>query len=212
MRHLGISYNAARAATQADAGDAMAPRDREPPLRSAGGSASMTPISVASEVGASRGRGAPGKTPLCLPPSRPTLQETPVAVQLHRRRDPFPSWVMKSPPGRTTPRYGTRVESDGLACFHGVTGAGCVHCSVVVVQRESRGRAPRVMGEYDSRQHQERLAGVLPCDSSQVAQRYLSEFEYRFNRRFDLPDHPETCLRGAQDAADAERLLKLRLA
>ena len=32
-------------------------------------------------------------------------------------------------------------------------------------------------------------------------QRYLSEFEYRFNRRFG--DHPETCLRGAQDAADA---------
>ena len=37
----------------------------------------------------------------------------------------------------------------------------------------------------------------LPCDSSQdkYAQRYLSEFEHRFNpRRFDLPDIiRETC-------------------
>ena len=57
------------------------------------------------------------------------------------------------------------------------------------------------------------LRGTYHAIRPKYAQRYLSEFEYRFNRRFDLPDIiPETCLRGAQDPADAERLLMLRLA
>ena len=32
------------------------------------------------------------------------------------------------------------------------------------------------------------VAWHLPCDSSKYAQRSLAEFEYRFNRRFDLPE------------------------
>ena len=69
------------------------------------------------------------------------------------------------------------------------------------------------MGEYNSRQHQERLAWHLPCDSSKYAQRYLSEFEYRFNRRFDLPDIiPRLVYVALRTPPMPERLLKLRLA
>ena len=48
------------------------------------------------------------------------------------------------------------------------------------------------------------LRGTYHAIRPKYAQRYLSEFEYRFNRRFDLPDIiPRLALRGAEDAADA---------
>ena len=37
---------------------------------------------------------------------------------------------------------GTRAVPDGLACFHGVTAAGCVHEPVVVGCGKARCRAP----------------------------------------------------------------------
>ena len=100
---------------------------------------------------------------------------------------------------------GTRVVSDGLACFHGVTAAGCVHEPVVVgsgraaVERPEFRWVNTILGNIKNA-----LRGTYHAIRPKYAQRYLSEFEYRFNRRFDLPDIiPETCLRGAQDAADA---------
>ena len=48
------------------------------------------------------------------------------------------------------------------------------------------------------------LRGTYHAIRPKYAQRYLAEFEYRFNRRFDLPDIiPRLGLRGAEDAADA---------
>ncbi len=45
------------------------------------------------------------------------------------------------------------------------------------------------------------------------AQRYLAEFEYRFNRRFDLPDIiPRLIYVALRTPPMPERLLKLRLA
>ena len=45
------------------------------------------------------------------------------------------------------------------------------------------------------------------------AQRYLAEFEYRFNRRFDLPDIiPRLVYVALRTPPMPERLLKLRLA
>ena len=44
------------------------------------------------------------------------------------------------------------------------------------------------MGEYDSRNIKNALRGTYHAIRPKYAQRYLSEFEYRFNRRFDLPD------------------------
>ena len=46
-----------------------------------------------------------------------------------------------------------------------------------------------------------------------MAQRYLAEFEYRFNRRFDLPDIiPRLVYVALRTPPMPERLLKLRLA
>ena len=109
---------------------------------------------------------------------------------------------------------GTRVRSDGLACFHGVTAAGCAHERVVV----SRGRASvqrpelrwvnTIPGNTKSA-----LRGTCHAIRPKYAQRYLSELKYRFNRRFDLPDIiPRLVHVALRTPPMPERLLKLRLA
>ena len=79
--------------------------------------------------------------------------------------------------------------SDGLACFHGVTAAGCAHEKIVVgsgrasVQRPEFRWVNTILGNIKTA-----LRGTYHAIRPKYAQRYPSEFEYRFNRRFDLPD------------------------
>ncbi len=79
------------------------------------------------------------------------------------------------------------VVSDGLACFVGVTDAGCAHRPTVV-----GGRKPKdlplflwvntVLGNVKTS-----LSGAYHAFGfSKYAERYLGAITYRFNRRFDL--------------------------
>ena len=109
---------------------------------------------------------------------------------------------------------GTRVVSDGLACFHGVTAAGCVHEPVVVgsgraaVERPEFRWVNTILGNIKNA-----LRGACHAIRPKYAQRYLSEFDYRFNRRFDLPDIiPRLVYVALRTPPMPERLLKLRLA
>ena len=57
------------------------------------------------------------------------------------------------------------------------------------------------------------LRGTYHAIRPKYAQRYLSEFEYRFNRRFDLPDIiPRLVYVALRTPPMPERLLKSRLA
>ena len=57
------------------------------------------------------------------------------------------------------------------------------------------------------------LRGAYHAMRPQYAQRYLSEHEYRFNRRFDLPDIiPRLVYVALRTPPMPERLLELRLA
>ena len=57
------------------------------------------------------------------------------------------------------------------------------------------------------------LRGTYHAIRPKYAQRYLSEFEYRFNRRFDLPDIiPRLVYVALRTPPMPERLLELRLA
>jgi hypothetical protein len=93
------------------------------------------------------------------------------------------------------------VFSDGLACFGGVTDAGCTHQPTVV-----GGRKPKelpmfhwvntVLGNVKSG-----LSGAYHAFGfDKYAERYLGAIAYRFNRRFDLHALPNRLLVAAVDA------------
>ena len=161
--------------------------------------------------GGKRGRGAPGKTPFVA------------AVQTNEQGHPLRMKLTVVEGFRLTEiaawaqlhlGTGTRVVSDGLACFHGVTAAGCVHEPVVVgsgraaVERPEFRWVNTILGNIKNA-----LRGTYHAIRPKYAQRYLSEFEYRFNRRFDLPDIiPRLVYVALRTPPMPERLLKLRLA
>ena len=158
-----------------------------------------------------RGRGAPGKTPFVA------------AVQTNEQGHPLRMKLTVVEGFRLTEIAAwaqlhlgtdTRVVSDGLACFHGVTAAGCVHEPVVVgsgrgaVERPEFRWVNTILGNIKNA-----LRGTYHAIRPKYAQRYLSEFEYRFNRRFDLPDIiPRLVYVALRTPPMPERLLKLRLA
>src|SRR5262245_5263597 len=85
---------------------------------------------------------------------------------------------------------GARVVSDGLGCFRAVTTVGCAHLPIVTgraSQQPEKIPAFRwvntVLGNLKTA-----ITGTLKWVSKRYAYRYLAEFQYRFNRRFSLPD------------------------
>ena len=54
------------------------------------------------------------------------------------------------------------------------------------IRTEGRAHAGIQMGQYGARQHQGRDHRNLPAINGKHVPRYLAEFEYRFNRRYDL--------------------------
>ena len=207
-RHLGISYNAAWRMRH-KLMQVMMERDRAHPL---GGSIQLDDAYLGGErSGGKRGRGAPGKTPFVA------------AVQTNEQGHPLRMKLTVVEGFRLTEiaawaqlhlGTGTRVVSDGLACFHGVTAAGCVHEPVVVGSGKAAVERPEfrwvntILGNIKNA-----LRGTYHAIRPKYAQRYLSEFEYRFNRRFDLPDIiPRLVYVALRTPPMPERLLKLRLA
>jgi len=86
---------------------------------------------------------------------------------------------------------GCRVISDGLACFAGVTDAGCQHQPLVAGARKSK-EIPEfrwvntVLGNLKTS-----FGGAYHAfDFAKYGTRYLAAFAYRFNRRFQLEALP----------------------
>ena len=81
-----------------------------------------------------------------------------------------------------------RVVSDGLGCFRAVTRAGCTHEPVNVTKASDHGEklvcfrwVNTVLGNLKTA-----VAGTLKSVRRHYVFRYLAEFQYRFNRRFEL--------------------------
>ncbi len=86
---------------------------------------------------------------------------------------------------------GTEVHSDGPACFRGVADAGCEHVPTVTGggQRscgDSRFFRVNVRVNTMLANGKQSLAGTCPALDGKHLPRYLAEFRYRFNRRYDL--------------------------
>ena len=112
--------------------------------------------------GGKRGRGAPGKTS-------------------------FVAAVETTEDGRPVRLMLRRVGSDGLACFAAVAEAGCRHEVIKTGSGAAAARTPAfkwvntALGNIKAA-----IAGTYRSISRKHVPRYLAEFEYRFNRRYDL--------------------------
>jgi hypothetical protein len=145
----------------------------------------MIPTGAGERRGGKRGRGAEAKEPF-VAAVQTTEDERPLKMKLSVvsgfQREEIRKWSQH----HLLP--GTTVVSDGLACFNAVTDAGCKHEVHIV------GSGP------DSAEHSEfhwvntmlgnvknALRGTYHALRDKHLPRYLTEFHYRFNRRYDLP-------------------------
>ena len=104
-----------------------------------------------------------------------------------RRVRRFTKKNIKKITGRIMTR-GARVVTDGLGCFNGVADAGCMHEPIVTGSGRKGARHPAfkavntVLGNIKNA-----IAATFRSGSKKHVPRRLAEFEYRFNRRYDLP-------------------------
>jgi transposase-like protein len=134
--------------------------------------------------GGKRGRGAPGKTPF-VAAVETTSEGKPVRMKLRRVAGFSGSSI--SAFARRSLDPDCAVVSDGLHCFTSVTDAGCSH---QVINTGSGYRAAQTpafkwvntaLGNIKAA-----ITGTYRSINSKHVPRYLAEFEYRFNRRYDL--------------------------
>ncbi len=134
--------------------------------------------------GCKRGRGAPGKIPFIAAVEK-NKQGHPVYVKLARldgfRKEEIEKWSVQN----LSP--GSKVVTDGLNCFTGVKKSGCLHTTKRVGSHRQAVLEPSfhwvntVLGNLKNS-----LRGTFHVVHPKYSHRYLAEFQYRFNRRFDL--------------------------
>ncbi len=155
-----------------------------------------------------RGRGSANKTPFV---AAIAINEEGHPTRMHMcvikgfRSEEISNWAR----GHLAPE--STVISDGLACFSAVKAAGCSHCAIVT------GGGP------DSVTHKEflwvntmignvknALIGTYHAINHKHLPRYLAEFCYRFNRRFQLEDMmPRFCYVATRTPPMPLRLLSM---
>lgn len=134
--------------------------------------------------GGKRGRGAGGKTPF-VAAVETTPEGKPVRLKL-RRVTGFCSRAISGFAKRSLDPT-CEVVSDGLACFAAVTDAGCRHQVIKTGSGSAAARTPAfkwvntALGNIKAA-----ITGTYRSIHQKHVPRYLAEFEYRFNRRYDL--------------------------
>lgn len=180
MRRLGVSYKAAWRMKQ-KLMQVMMEREQSKMLS---GFIELDDAYLGGERRGKPGRGAANKTPF-VAAVQTTSQGQPEAIKL-QIVDGFRSKTIKTwAEAALTP--GSTVISDGLPCFHAVAEAGCEHDRIVCgggiasVEEKEFYWVNTVLGNLKSA-----LRSTYHSIKPKHAQRYLSEFQYRFNRRYDL--------------------------
>lgn len=155
-----------------------------------------------------RGRGATGKTPFVAAVAT-TDDGKPDQIIL-RRVKAFSSFAIRKL-ASTAIAPGADVVSDGLACFAAVTQAGCAHTPIKTGSGKQAARTPAfkwvntALGNIKAA-----LVGTYRAVREKHVPRYLAEFEYRFNRRYDLEAMiPRLAFVALRTAPMPYRLLKL---
>lgn len=206
-RQLGISYNAAWRMKH-KLMQVMMERDYDKKLS---GFIELDDAYLGGErTGCKRGRGASGKTPF-VAAVETTDEHYPVRIKLSVvkgfRTKEIKAWSQQHL------SEGSTVISDGLACFNAVVDAGCLHDKIVCGGGRASVEEPEfywvntILGNLKSS-----LRSTYHAIRPKYAQRYLSEFQYRFNRRFNLCDLiPRLAYVALRTPPMPEKLLKLGL-
>ena len=146
--------------------------------------------------GGKRGRGAPGKTPFVA-----AVQTSDEGRPLFMCLAPVPGFTQAALQAWASQRLmpGARVVSDGLSCFEALTQTATDHERHVTGGGRQAAQRPEfrwvntMLGNLKMA-----LKGTYHAiDHAKYAHRYLAEFSYRFNRRFDLPAMVPRLLRAA---------------
>jgi transposase-like protein len=131
-----------------------------------------------------RGRGSENKIPFVA--AVETIDGKPMTMHLRRVKGFRKSEITRY--AKRSLIAGSLVTSDGLNCFEGVRNAGCLHQPITVGSGRQAAQHPAfkwvntVLGNVKNA-----LRSTFHAVREKHAPRYLAEFEYRFNRRFDLP-------------------------
>lgn len=79
------------------------------------------------------------------------------------------------------------MVSDGLRCFAAVTEAGCSHQTIITGSGRKAALTPAFKWVNTALANiKNAMTGTYRAIRSKHVPRYLAEFEYRFNRRYDL--------------------------
>ena len=182
-RQLGVSYNTAWCLSHKIL-HVMKERDDSRPLD---GLVQIDDDYWGGErYGGKRGRCAPGKTPFmtavaCTPDGR--LMRLRLTRVSGFRKPVIDRWARKHLAASAV------VVSDGLRAFRGVAEAGCVHEPHVTGAGPESCQNPNfrwgntILGNVKNALH-----GTYHSVREKHLPRYLAEFCYRFNRRFQLED------------------------
>lgn len=135
--------------------------------------------------GYKRGRGTRGKTPFVAAVATDPESGKPIAMRMDRvkgfRQREIGRWSRKHL------HSGAHVRSDGLSCFRAVDQADCSHEPLITSGAKGRQRrkslvwVDTMLGNVKNA-----LQGTYHAIRAKHLPRYLAEFTYRFNRRFDL--------------------------
>ena len=204
-RRLGVRYDTAwkihHKLTQV-----MMERDQGKPLD---GRVEMDDAYLGGERnGAKRGRGSPGKTPIVVAVET-TPDRKPIRMKIRRVK----RFSKKHIEGLATGilKRGAQVLTDGLGCFNGLKAAGCTH--EVIVSGPGRKSALNPLFKWVNTtlaNVKTSLDGTYRKVSQKHVPRSLAEFEYRFNRRYDLAAMlPRLGWAAARTVPMPYRLLKL---
>ena len=159
--------------------------------------------------GGKRGRAGPNKTPFVVAVAT-SDEGRPQRLLLHVVATHDGDEIERMAHAHLAPT--ARVVSDGLGCWRAVTRAGCSHAPIVVARTGWSEKIPAfrrvntVLGNLKTA-----VVGTMKHVARRHVQRYLAEFQWRFNRRYDLPAMLADLGHAIARAAPRTRV-KLRLA
>ena len=136
--------------------------------------------------GGRRGRGGPNKTPFVAAVAT-SDEGHPHRLLLHVVKTHDSASIEAMAKARLAPT--ATVITDGLACFRAVTRAGCTHIPVNVSKSSHHGEKLACFSWVNVALGNLKTAIVstLKSVARRYVPRYFAEFQYRYNRRFDLP-------------------------